>query len=158
MNENFDRCMQFVFLWEVGSAPNGGYHNDPRDPGGETKWGISKRAHPQVDIANLTREKASMIYYNEYWTPSHCQLHPWPWDLIVFDTAVNMGPSRANILFQENTDWREYLFGRINYYLNISAKTRDKFLKGWIRRVMDLNREARRIKPLTNTTRGVIFN
>jgi len=27
----------------------GGYANDPRDPGGETKYGISKRAYPALD-------------------------------------------------------------------------------------------------------------
>jgi lysozyme family protein len=45
----------------------GGYVNDPADYGGETKYGISKKAHPDVNIKNLTLENAKDIYYREYW-------------------------------------------------------------------------------------------
>ena len=45
----------------------GGYVNNPADPGGETKWGISKRSYPDADIANLTREQAKAIYYEDFW-------------------------------------------------------------------------------------------
>ena len=48
----------------------GGYVNDPDDPGGETKYGISKRAHPDVDIASLTPESAAEIYKDYYWLPA----------------------------------------------------------------------------------------
>uniref|UniRef100_UPI0039E582BF glycosyl hydrolase 108 family protein n=1 Tax=Klebsiella pneumoniae TaxID=573 RepID=UPI0039E582BF len=45
----------------------GGYVNDPRDPGGETQFGISKRAYPNVDIKGLTRETAISIYKRDFW-------------------------------------------------------------------------------------------
>lgn len=45
----------------------GGYVNNPADPGGETKWGIAKRSYPKVDIANLTREQAIQIYHDDFW-------------------------------------------------------------------------------------------
>ena len=45
----------------------GGYVNDPDDPGGETKYGITKRDHPDLDIAGLTLDEAHDIYLNEYW-------------------------------------------------------------------------------------------
>jgi lysozyme family protein len=48
----------------------GGYVNNPADPGGETKFGISKAAHPEVDIAILTEEKAKDIYRTKYWEPN----------------------------------------------------------------------------------------
>lgn len=44
-----------------------GYVNDPDDPGGETKWGISKRSYPTFNIANLTRDDARMIYEQDFW-------------------------------------------------------------------------------------------
>ncbi len=47
----------------------GGYVNDPRDPGGETNWGISKRSYPTVDIKNLTRTQAEDIYMHDFWEP-----------------------------------------------------------------------------------------
>lgn len=49
----------------------GGYVNDPRDPGGETKFGISKANHPDVDIKSLTERQARDIYKVEYWDRFH---------------------------------------------------------------------------------------
>ena len=45
----------------------GGYVNDPDDPGGETKYGISKRSYPALDIKNLTVEQATAIYLRDFW-------------------------------------------------------------------------------------------
>ena len=45
----------------------GGYVNDPNDAGGETNFGISKRAYPNVDIKNLTVEDAKRIYFSDFW-------------------------------------------------------------------------------------------
>lgn len=69
----------------------GGYVNDPRDPGGETNWGISKRAYPAVDIKALTQDGAKAIYRRDYWAPVRADELP---DLVrfdVFDAAVNHG-------------------------------------------------------------------
>ena len=46
--------------------------HDSRDPGGETKFGISKRAHPDLDIANLTRDQAGAVYRRDYWDRLRC--------------------------------------------------------------------------------------
>ena len=43
---------------------------DPDDPGGTTKYGISKRANPDVDVENLTEDEAVLIYLDKYWKPS----------------------------------------------------------------------------------------
>jgi lysozyme family protein len=50
----------------------GGYVNDPNDSGGETNFGISKRAYPSLDIKNLTKEDAVQLYYKDYWLMYHC--------------------------------------------------------------------------------------
>ena len=49
----------------------GGYANDPDDPGGETNWGISKRAYPNLVIKALTREQAREIYQRDFWNRIH---------------------------------------------------------------------------------------
>jgi lysozyme family protein len=49
----------------------GGYSNDPSDVGGQTKFGICKKYHPEVDIPNLTLEEAEEIYRREYWGAIH---------------------------------------------------------------------------------------
>jgi len=46
----------------------GGYSNNPNDPGGETQWGISKRSYPNVDIKGLTRAAAIAIYRRDFWS------------------------------------------------------------------------------------------
>lgn len=45
----------------------GGYVWDKNDPGGETKYGISKHSYPNVDIKNLTVEQAKEIYLRDFW-------------------------------------------------------------------------------------------
>lgn len=52
----------------------GGYADNPNDPGGETNFGISKRAYPDLDIKNLTREKAMAIYQRDYVLPLYSQI------------------------------------------------------------------------------------
>lgn len=47
----------------------GGYVKDPADPGGETKFGISKRSYPALDIPNLTKEDARDVYFSDFWSP-----------------------------------------------------------------------------------------
>lgn len=91
---DFDVAAELVLLAE------GPMSNDQYDPGGLTKFGISKRWHPGVDVANLTRDQALDIYRREYW--GECEKMPWPWALAVFDCAVNqIGGSSAVALAQK---------------------------------------------------------
>lgn len=93
---NFDRALDFVLAHE------GGYVNHPQDPGGETNWGISKRAYPDLDIAKLTRADAATIYRRDYWLYCRCGELPSGVDLLVFDAAVNQGPRAAIQMLQES--------------------------------------------------------
>lgn len=73
----------------------GGYVNDPRDPGGETKYGISKRAYPGEDIAGMTLERARELYRRDYWSPAGCDAVPDGVKFDLFDMAVNSGVKTA---------------------------------------------------------------
>lgn len=73
----------------------GGYVNDQRDPGGETKYGISKRAYPSLDIKSLTLADAKAIYKRDYWDRAQCDKLPPGLAFDVFDAAVNSGPGQA---------------------------------------------------------------
>lgn len=73
----------------------GGYSNHPGDPGGETKYGISKRAFPNEDIKNLTKQRAYELYKEHYWDKIHGDELPWPINMLLFDMAVHSGPARA---------------------------------------------------------------
>lgn len=74
----------------------GGYTDDPDDPGGETRFGIAKKYHPNVDVKNLTKEGAVAIYKAEYWDSlSLDQITSQRVRWKVFDLAVNLGVDRA---------------------------------------------------------------
>jgi len=135
MKENFDKAFEFVLKWE------GGYVNNPKDPGGETKYGISKRSYPNLDIKNLTKEQAKSIYYADYWLKAKCNDYAYPRDIIIFDTAVNTGVGTALNLNKEYPDsWKRLLIGRIKYYTNLCLKNPRLgiFYAGWLNRVKDL--------------------
>lgn len=73
----------------------GGYVNNPKDPGGETNWGISKRSYPNVDIKNLTRDGAKVIYLRDFWNRIHADEMPDGVAFQAFDFAVNSGIETA---------------------------------------------------------------
>lgn len=87
--KNFPAVMDEIFKHE------GGYVNDPRDAGGETNMGISKRAHPNVDIKKLTKATARTIYRRDYWDKIKGGQFPDGLDLVVMDPSVNSGASRG---------------------------------------------------------------
>mgnify|MGYP000644437679 FL=1 len=89
MKANFEACMAEVFKHE------GGYVNDPHDPGGETNMGISKRSYPKENIRGMTRARAAQIYRRDFWDKLRCDELPDGLDLVAFDAAVNSGPSRG---------------------------------------------------------------
>ena len=84
-DEAFDRLMKH----------EGGYVNDPKDPGGETKYGISKRSYPDEDIANMTPDRAKVIFRRDFWDKVHGdKLHDGvAWQLA--DFAYHSGPATA---------------------------------------------------------------
>ena len=85
----FEKAIDVILMCE------GGECNDVNDPGGHTKFGISKRAYPDVDIGALTISKASEIYRRDYWSANDCDELPYWAALLVFDSAVNMGRGPA---------------------------------------------------------------
>jgi len=81
---------------EVVLAHEGGLVDDPRDPGGLTHWGISKRSYPHLDIAALTREEAIDIYRRDWWDRYGYHRVKRPLIAVkLLDLAVNMGHPAA---------------------------------------------------------------
>ena len=87
--------MNFDVAFDRLISHEGGYVNNPADPGGETQWGISKRSYPDLDIKALTREDARAIYRRDFWDRINGNsLH----DGVAFqllDFAVNSGIETA---------------------------------------------------------------
>ncbi len=89
MSIKFDTCFDRLM------GAEGGYSNDPNDPGGETNWGISKRSYPGVDIKSLTREGARIIYLRDFWNNVQLDQFPLAVSYEFFDFAVNSGIQTA---------------------------------------------------------------
>lgn len=90
-NQAFDRLMVL----------EGGYSDHPRDRGGETRFGISAAAYPDLDIANLTKEEAREIYLRDYWRVLRCDEIWWPLSEILFVFGVHAGVKTAARLLQD---------------------------------------------------------
>jgi len=78
----------------------GGYSNDLQDPGGETKYGISKRSYPNENIPNMTLERSKMLYKRDYWDKVKGDELPRILGSFVFDAAVNQGVDPAIRMLQ----------------------------------------------------------
>ena len=136
---NFDAAFGIVVGVE------GGYVNDPQDPGGETKYGISKRRYPSEDIANLTLERAKFLYQRDYWNPHHCDALPWGEALLVFDTAVNGGNAeRWHSMYAGSPDFIiNYQAEHALYLASLPGWPHDG--RGWMRRAFKIARLAEKL-------------
>ena len=104
MVENKKRADEFIsktIYFETGGKKDGAYTNDKRDSGGETKWGISKTAHPDLNIKTLTYKDAKAIYEKEYFNKLYDSIRNEKLAFKVFDMGVLMGPYTAVRLLQK---------------------------------------------------------
>lgn len=131
----FDKIIQFTLRWEGGQKIT----NDPDDPGKTTRFGISQRAHPEVDIENLTEEEAKDIYYNQYWLPI-ADGQDDSLDMTAFDSCVNMGVKRVKGWLYLCDSWQDLISRRRQYYARLIKNNpiMVKYKRGWENRVSDL--------------------
>lgn len=145
-SDNFHKAMPFVMKWE------GGYVNDPKDPGGETKFGISKRAYPNLNIKELTEKDAYSVYYFDYWRPLHLDDVPFELAVSLFDAAINCGVGRVRSWLRELQGVEHFEKGRLTadqfndrrekYYDDLVEVRPElnRFKKGWDNRVESLRK------------------
>jgi lysozyme family protein len=91
----FARVIPITLQWE------GGYVDDPDDPGGVTNFGLSQRSYPELDIAALTIAEAEAIYRRDWWNQYGLGTMPDPVGAKTFDTIVNMGASGGFRVLQQ---------------------------------------------------------
>jgi len=93
MKKNYQKCLETILHHE------GGYVNHPKDPGGETNLGVTKRVYEEwggkKDMKDLLVEDVAPIYKKNYWDRIKGDQLPNGLDLCVFDFGVNAGTGRS---------------------------------------------------------------
>jgi len=103
MNGNFEKCLELILHHE------GGFVNHPKDPGGMTNLGVTKKVweewvgHPvdEKTMRGLLPVDVAPMYKRKYWDAVKGDDLPEGVDYVVFDCAVNSGPGRAAKFLQE---------------------------------------------------------
>ena len=158
MKNSFDDIIDHVLKHE------GGYVNDPKDLGGETNYGITKRFYPDLDIKNLTKEKAKEIYKKDYWDKGRVESLPNELWHIFFDMSINMGRKTAVKILQraavnkgrkididgglgpatikalEGVEKERVQAYRVKYYTDLvnSKPEQERFFYGWFKRSIEV--------------------
>lgn len=171
-----ERAWAKAAAWIIGAE--GGYVNDPDDPGGETKFGISKRAYPTLDIAGLTEADALEIYRRDYWERNRCDVLAEAVPglaLAHFDASVNSGGAAAAKLLcralgvTPEVEWTSSgvlvsLGHRLaagaapdalvetllleRAFYVASLRNAPKYIRGWMNRIKALREAARLMKEI----------
>ena len=147
---NFERCLANTILFE------GGYSDDPHDPGGMTMNGITQVEYdawrrskdlPKQWVRHLSQAERTAIYHQNYWLAAHCDQLPVGLDFCVFDAAVNSGIRRSQQWLAEmhpdtrdHEEIREYNDVRLDFLKGL--RTWRYFGKGWEKRVALVERIA----------------
>lgn len=123
-----------------------GWIDNPSDPGGKTKFGVSQRANPQVKVETASYEAARSTAYNKYWLAPqmNCSALPLPVACFMFDCNYLFGPGgakriydAANITGATAADIDKLYEARLNYLATRSASLLAKFGRGWTRRTIE---------------------
>ena len=170
MKSNFDKALTCLLESE------GGYVNNPADPGGMTNLGVTKAAweewvgHPvdEKTMRGLTPEIVGPMYKRKYWDKVSGDDLPTAIDYVCFDAAVNSGPGRSIKWLQGvvGVDMDGVLgpktLAAINAFdakdlIQDYSKRRLSFMmdlpkwaifgKGWTKRVQDVERNAIAMLP-----------
>lgn len=102
MKANFEKALNAVLEDE------GGFSDDPNDPGGMTNKGVTRavwsewlgRPASVKEMTTLSAQDVQPLYRRKYWDAINGDALPDGLDYCVFDFAVNSGPGRAAKLLQ----------------------------------------------------------
>ena len=168
MRENFEPALAALLKHE------GGYVNHPKDPGGMTNLGVTKRVWEayigkevtEDDMRNLTPYVVAPLYKTRYWDAVKGDELPAGVDMCVFDCAVNSGAGRAVRLLQKTVGVKDDgMIGpatlnavrskAVQDVIERFSDHRQKFLeslptfgdfgKGWTRRVVEVEDQSKRL-------------
>ncbi len=147
----------------------GGYVDNPYDRGGKTKFGISQRQYPHLNIQALTLDQAIEIYRKDYWIQYDCHNLPPAFGVFLFDSVVNHNPKtavrfiqralritsdgiigphtlgaarRASVMPGFDEIFAMAFTYRADYYhdLMVANRSQERFALGWFKRLFKLQK------------------
>lgn len=146
-SECWAKSLAFVLRWE------GGWADNPNDPGGATMKGITigtytrwraARGQPapsKEELRAISDAEVEAIYREWYWLESGAEALAWPLCLAHFNLAVNAGPGRARQTWQAaGPDFLHYMATALEWYASIGNF--EHFGRAWVRRCADVLRQA----------------
>ena len=150
----FDQCWAFLQRPDIEGGAT--ISDDPEDPGGLTRWGISQKAYPLEDIRNLSEARARFLFRRDYWNACQCDQFPEAVAIALADAAFNQGAgtairllqtavgvpadgvlgpvTRAAVARQPAIALQDFLSHRLVRY----AKGSETYRRGWFLRVLRL--------------------
>jgi len=138
MDPKFLKALDFTLSQE------GGYSNHPNDKGGATNYGITQTTYNTYKkrkgavkwfVKNITMKEVEEIYYGMYWMAAKCNTLTLSLSIVVFDTAVHSGVSKARFILNLTNDPFIYLDRRRSFLKRIAGGSNKVFLKGWMNRI-----------------------
>lgn len=165
MNEAWRANLRFCKLYPHVLSVEGGFVNDPKDPGGATKYGVAFNYNQGLlknfgitrpeQMVNLTQDQALEIYYRKYWVPSQAdELPDARLALTYFDMVINAGQGGADKILSKldpqlwhyegngknsNYYWGQtlqYMLRRLMYYFDL--RNWGTYGKGWFNRLIHI--------------------
>lgn len=149
MKDNFPACLAVTLVEE------GGWSNNPHDPGGATMKGVTQRVYaayrkrkglPQQSVVKISVEELQDIYSTMYWVPAGCNALADGLDMVVFDCAVNSGPIEAKRLLNKvrgtGIPARIISYGDLRLGFMHRLRTWKFFDRGWTARVKYVQTKA----------------
>jgi len=96
--------MNFDLAFDALLGHEGGFTDNPSDPGGATRWGVTERVARANgytgSIRDLPVDVAKRIARSEYWDAVKAEDLPATLRYAVFDAAYNSGPTQATYWLQ----------------------------------------------------------
>lgn len=150
----FKRALEHVLQYE------GGWSDNPLDPGGATMRGVTQATYsswrkaqglPERSVKFITMDEVEKIYFQNYWLKVGAHQLPPALGFVLFDSSVNHGVNRALGWLAETRDWRVIVAHRLAFYASLS--TFDTFGRGWTRRMASVTRLAAELDTPAETDR-----
>lgn len=151
----FDKVMEFA----LSDAIEGGFANDPDDPGGPTNRGVTLKAAQEAgldvdgdgdvdidDIKSMDIDTARIFYKHKYWDAINANSLDWDLAIVACDAAINCGPGNARVWIKkaraDSNPVRAFNELRRIYYSYIISRnpTLAKYRNGWNNRVNSLTK------------------